>query len=365
MDSDKSTLSQTKLFNQHQKLAAKIVEFAGYEMPITYPEGLIAEHKQVRASAGLFDVSHMGQIKITGEQAAKFLSIVTPTNIIDLPVAKAAYTVLLTEEATIIDDLIINRISQDQFLLVVNASNKHEDLAWLEQHAANYNLEINYLADRSLLALQGPQAAATLTKILPEQNLTALDYMSIAAANYYDSKLYVTRTGYTGEDGFEISVPNQAAEKLWLDILAESVVKPIGLAARDSLRLEMGYPLYGNDLSKQVNLSEATLKWIITSSEEFIGKNNLKTEITQRRVGFKLLDKGIARQHMEIVNEQQQRIGVVTSGGFSPSLEYAIGQACIDIAYAKKHTKIFIKVRNNLKAAEITPLKQLDPSVKN
>lgn len=350
----------TSLNSAHKKAGAKCVEFAGYEMPIQYPDGILKEHLWVREHAGLFDVSHMGQATIEGKSATEFLGKLTPSSFEKLKEGKAKYTVLTNEQGGIIDDLIITRLGPDLYYMVINAGCKDKDIAWIKKHLPE-DCTFTQLEKRSLIALQGPEAEQALVQAFDNPELVNQGYMTMQSLDWKGEKLYVSRTGYTGEDGFEISVPNNCAEAFWNKLLENNNVQPIGLGARDSLRLEMGYPLYGHDLSESITPVEANLNWIIAKAgPNCFGADILKQQLDQSpskiRVGIKLLDKGIAREGAKVLNENGEEIGHLTSGGFSPTLQQGVGQGYVDSKYHAPGTKIQIEVRGKAIAAEIAKL---------
>lgn len=346
------TILKTALFDAHLAAGAKTGPFAGYDMPLYYKKGVLKEHEWVRSNAGLFDVSHMGQIYLEGPGVVAFLERLTPANFAKTGHNVAKYTVLTNEQGGIIDDLIITRINDTKFFSVINAGCKEKDIAWMTDHLSG-DVKLTRLDDRALLALQGPKAEQALREVL-NINAADLGYMRLLFAD----DLIISRLGYTGEDGFEISVPAMKAEELWNKLLANPLVKPIGLAARDSLRLEMGYPLYGHDINDETTPLEADLAWVMGKGNEgFIGAGNVlgKTP-TRKRVGLKLIDKGIAREGAEIRNDKNEVIGALTSGGHSPTLKSSIGMGYVDAAYAAPGTKLFVTVRGHNIAAEIAAL---------
>jgi aminomethyltransferase len=352
----------TALFDAHKGLDAKIVPFAGYEMPVSYKLGAIKEHLWVRKSCGLFDVSHMGQIIISGDQVEKLLSIITPTNFINNTHYNAKYTVLLSDNCTILDDLIITKITDNKYFVVINASRKDFDISYIKKYADKFLCNIEIL-DKSLLAVQGPKSEQILSKLL-STDLSTQKYMSLQELDYLGENIFISRLGYTGEDGFEISISNKQITKLWNDLLLNEQVKPIGLAARDSLRLEMGYPLYGNDLNDTINLANTSLKWVINSKEGYLGKKLYNDKPSQKRVGVKLLEKGVARDKMEIFNLEKKKIGILTSAGYSPSLNISIGQAYIDIENAVIGKEVLVKIRDKFKQAQINKISFLSSATK-
>ncbi|MDB5491094.1 MAG: gcvT [Micavibrio sp.] len=339
-------------------------EFAGYDMPLYYGEGVLKEHEWTRSHAGLFDVSHMGQVMTTGSGVIKFWEHVTPTAFNIIPDGRARYTVLPNPEGGIVDDLIVTRLGEGEFFTVINAGCKDKDIAWLKGHLPA-DVTMDVWTDRALIALQGPEAEKALREAL---GIDTADMPYMWGMRVGD--LMVSRLGYTGEDGFEISVPDDKAEATWNKLLGHPSVKPVGLAARDSLRLEMGYPLYGHDINAETSPVEANLNWVIAKDHmDYIGAKtivpHLQGGVLRQRVGIRLIDKGIAREGAEIRNAEDIRIGVMTSGGFSPTLKQSIGQGYVDSLYAGVGTKIFVNVRGNNIAAEIAPLSLVPAKTKS
>ena len=327
---------KTTILNQiHRSQGGKMVEFAGYDMPVQYPDGMLKEHEWVRGgNVGIFDVSHMGQFFIEGEGVAQFLSYITPTDFSMSTPALARYTVLTNEGGGIVDDLIVTKISDTKFFLVLNAGCKEKDEAWIRKHLPA-NLEFTELKDRSLIAIQGEGAEEVLQRFVDGANLADLPYMNTKTFKFKNGEdTLIGRTGYTGEDGFEVSIRNEAVAQFWLDLSAMAEVKPIGLGARDSLRLEMGYPLYGHDLDDSTSPIEAALGWVVSKSNTgFIGASRILAEkqdgVARKRLGVKLLDRGIAREGTEI-RKDGIKVGFLSSGGFSPNLKVSIGQGYFD-----------------------------------
>lgn len=362
---------KTPLYNSHVKHNAKFCSFAGYDMPIQYPLGVIKEHEWVRTNAGLFDVSHMGQALVSGKSAAEFFSTITPSSFLKTPNGRAKYTVLTNEKGGIIDDLIITRLEEDSFFVVFNAARKSVDIAWMQQHLpADCTFEA--LDDRALIALQGDAAESVLQAYIPHDQLSELPYMTILATALEDgTSIFVSRLGYTGEDGFEISIPGDKAEAFWDSIASHEKVEPIGLAARDSLRLEMGYPLYGHDLNEEISPIEANLGWVVPKTHSgFIGADRILPEkengVKRKRYGIKLVERGIAREGAAILDKDgNHEIGTITSGGFSPSLKAAIGQGYIDTSYADTNNEVCIEVRGKKIQATIEPLSFINPKTKS
>ncbi len=352
-------MKQTALNQIHQNQGGKMVEFAGYNMPVQYAEGMLKEHEWVRGgNCGIFDVSHMGQYFIEGENLVEFLSKITPTNFALSKENQAKYTVLTNENGGIIDDLIITKISDTKFFIVLNAGCKEKDEAWIKKNLPS-NLKFTALNDRALIAIQGAKAQIVLNSLLSEGDLENLPYMNIGFYKLKDgSEVFISRTGYTGEDGFEVSIENAKVEKFWLDLSSKAEVKPIGLGARDSLRLEMGYPLYGHDLDDTTSPIEAALSWVVSKTNlNFIGNSRVLKEkeqgVSRKRMGVKLLDRGIAREGCE-VRKNGQKIGVLSSGGFSPNLKTSIGQGYFDTALANLGDDVAVVIRDREVAATIT-----------
>jgi aminomethyltransferase len=339
---------KTPLFQEHAQLQAKMAAFAGYDMPIQYPLGVIKEHEWTRTNAGLFDVSHMGQAIVSGAGSADFFSRITPSLFLKTPHGMAKYTVLTNDKGGIIDDLIITRMTDDKFFVVFNAGRKDVDIAWFKKNLSA-GLKFEELADNALIALQGPKAEEALSKEFPDAKLSELGYMRLMEASWKGSPVIISRLGYTGEDGFEISVPANKASEFWNSLLKNPQVQAIGLAARDSLRLEMGYPLYGHDLNEDTTPVEANIAWIISKEHKgFIGDSIVLAQLAsgpaKKRVGVKLLDAGIAREGSGIYSSNE-KVGELTSGGFSPSLKTAIGQGYIDSKFAAEGQKVEVEVR--------------------
>ena len=360
----------TALNETHRAQGAKMVEFAGYDMPVQYPDGMLKEHEWTRSgNVGIFDVSHMGQFIAEGAEVVKFLSHITPTDFSLSTPALAKYTVLTNHEGGIIDDLIITKITDTKFFIVLNAGCKEKDAAWIRKNLPA-GISFTELTDRALIAVQGGKAEEVLNRFLAAENLAELPYMNVRTyelmtpirvvqlkdgekptyPNAYLEEVFIGRTGYTGEDGFEVSIKNSAAAKFWLELSAQAEVKPIGLGARDSLRLEMGYPLYGHDLDDTTSPVEAAIGWVVSKTNTgFIGAERILREkvegVKRKRIGVKLLDRGIAREGTEI-RKDGKKIGVLSSGGFSPNLKVSIGQGYFDPAVAKVGDQVSAVVRD-------------------
>jgi aminomethyltransferase len=293
----------------------------------------------------------MGQFFIEGEKVVEFLSHITPTDFSLSTPNLAKYTVLTNENGGIVDDLIITKITDTKFFIVLNAGCKEKDIAWINKHLSD-EIKFDELSDRALIAIQGEKSAEVLEKLLDGVDLAQLPYMNIGFYKLKNGEeVFIGRTGYTGEDGFEVSVKNSSVEKFWLDLVAQKEVKPIGLGARDSLRLEMGYPLYGHDLDDTTSPVEAGISWVVSKSNlDFIGSKRVlkeKTEgVSRKRIGVKLTDRGIAREGTEIRTLDGKKIGVLSSGGFSPNLKTSIGQGYFDTSLAKVGDEVLAIVRD-------------------
>lgn len=352
-------MNNTALTEKHISLGAKMVPFAGYNMPVTY-EGINAEHQTVRTSVGVFDVSHMGEFILKGDQALDLIQRVTSNDASKLYDGKIQYSCLPNEEGGIVDDLLVYRIDEKSYMLVVNASNIEKDWNWIQKFNTQ-GVEMHNISDQtSLLAIQGPKAAEAL------QSLTDID---LASMEYYNFKkgtfagvdnVLVSATGYTGAGGFEIYFENQYANTIWDAIFAagaEFNIKPIGLGARDTLRLEMGFCLYGNDIDDTTSPLAAGLGWITKFTKSFTNSEALLAQkeagVPQKLVGFEMIDRGIPRHDYEIVDAEGNVIGKVTSGTQSPSLQKAIGMGYVDKAFAKEGTEIYISIRNNKIKAKV------------
>ena len=343
-------MKQTPLYKKHVELGAKMVDFAGYQMPIQYT-GIIQEHNAVRHSAGLFDVSHMGEFIITGDEAEVFLDYVTINDVVSIQPWQAQYSAMCYEDGGIIDDLLIYRYP-DHFMLVVNASNKEKDLDWFMAHKLD-NVDILDISDQTgLIALQGPKSRSILQNIF-DINLNEIDFYWFDVAKINGNSATIARTGYTGELGFEIYADHDNIVKIWDAIMKAGgdAVEPTGLGCRDTLRMEMKYCLYGNDIDASTNPIEAGLGWITKlDKDNFIGKEALvdaKANITRKLICIEMIDRGIPRKGYTIVNNGAV-VGEVTSGTQSPSLNQGIGLAYVAKGFAKTGTKLKMKVRHKL-----------------
>jgi aminomethyltransferase len=350
-------MKTTALTQTHISLGAKMVPFAGYNMPVSYT-GLNDEHLAVRNSVGMFDVSHMGEFRLKGEKALELIQLVTSNDASKLSDKKIQYTCMPNDKGGIIDDLLVYRWNQQEYYLVVNASNIEKDWNWIKKHNT-FGVEMENMSDEmSLFAVQGPNAIKTLQK-LTSVDLSTIEYYAFeAGAMAGIEDVIISNTGYTGAGGFEIYVWNKDAEKMWNAIMEsgkEFAIQPIGLGARDTLRLEMGFCLYGNDIDDTTSPIEAGLGWITKFTKEFINCNQIKEHkekgTNRKLVGFEMIDRGIPRHDYEIVDAGGRLIGKVTSGTQSPSLTKAIGMGYVQIPFSKADSEIYIKVRDkNLKA---------------
>jgi aminomethyltransferase len=355
-----AALERTPLHSLHLRLGAKMVPFAGYEMPLNYRAGILAEHLHTRAKAGLFDVSHMGQMRLSGAAADRALETLVPGDIIGLAPARMRYTLLLDDEGGIRDDLIVTR-GDKELRLVVNAATKHQDLQYLrERLGAGVAAEL--LEDRALLALQGPAAAAVLARFLP--GIESLPFMSARAASLFGRPTLVSRSGYTGEDGFEISLAAEDAEAVAEKLLAEPEVMPVGLGARDTLRLEAGLCLYGHDIDATTTPIEADLAWTIAKRRRqeggFAGAATILRQLTEgperKRVGIRPEERAPAREDTQIVDPSGRPLGHVTSGGFGPSVGGPIAMGYVEAAHAAEGEPIGLVVRGAARPAHIVRL---------
>ena len=355
-------MKKTILYNKHVALGAKMVPFAGYEMPVQYT-GVKEEHLIVRNNAGMFDVSHMGEFYIKGDKAVELLQKVTTNDVSKLTPGKIQYSCLPNGKGGIVDDLLIYCISEKEYLLVVNASNIEKDWNWIKSHNTMGAEMVNESDAISLFAVQGPETTEALQG-LTDVNLSDMPYYTFKIGKFAGiDNVLISATGYTGSGGFEIYMQNKDAAKVWDAIMkagAKFDLKPIGLAARDTLRLEMGFCLYGNDIDDTTSPIESGLGWITKFTKDFIDKDVLlaqKENGTPRRlVGFTMIDRGIPRKDYRILDSDGNEIGVVTSGTQSPSLDKAIGLGYVKSELKAPGTEIFIEVRNKSLKAEISKI---------
>lgn len=355
-------LAKTPLHALHLELGARMVPFAGYEMPVQYPLGVMKEHLHTREAAGLFDVSHMGQIILRGADAAKALESLVPVDIVDLPVGTQRYAMFTDENGGILDDLMVANLGDDTLFLVVNAACKHQDLMHLQQHIAN-QCQVEPRFERALLALQGPKAVDVLTRLAPE--VAQMTFMQFAAVRLLGVDCFVSRSGYTGEDGFEISVPAAHAETLARSLLAEPEVQAIGLGARDSLRLEAGLCLYGHDMSEETTPIEASLLWAVSKARRadgtrpggFPGAERIFAQqregVSRKRVGLLPQERTPVREGAELVNADGEIIGQVCSGGFGPSLGAPLAMGYVQSSHVAVDSEVWAMVRGKRVAMKV------------
>ena len=353
-------MKQLVLSDIHESIGGKMVEFAGYNMPVQY-EGVKAEHHTVRNEVGVFDVSHMGEVFVTGEKALDFLQYITSNDVSKLTPGKIQYTCLPNTDGGIVDDFLLYMLAENSYLLVVNASNMEKDLAWINKHNT-FGCAINNQSDNySLLAVQGPKSIELLQE-LSVVNLSEIKYYNFKIGNIAGIEdVILSRTGYTGEIGFELYIKNESVKQVWEAIFTTSIeLKPIGLAARDTLRLEKGFCLYGNDINDTTSPIEAGLGWITKFTKEFINHKQLKDQkegsATRKLVGLEVVDKGIARKDYPIVDADGNEIGIVTSGTMSPSLNKAIAMAYVTKELSEVGSEVYIQVRKKQIRAVVVAL---------
>jgi aminomethyltransferase len=355
-------MKNTALHHIHENLGAKMLPFAGYNMPITY-EGVNAEHETVRNAVGVFDVSHMGEFLLTGEHSLALIQKVTSNDASTLTIGRAQYSCLPNNDGGIVDDLIVYKMKEDQYLLVVNASNIEKDWNWISSHN-DLGVDMRNLSDDySLLAIQGPKAVEAM------QSLTSVDLSSIAYYHFVVGDfagfehVIISATGYTGSGGFEIYCKNSEVETIWnkaFEAGAGFGIKPIGLAARDTLRLEMGFCLYGNDINDSTSPIEAGLGWITKFSKSFTNDQALLVQkengVSRKLVGFEMLERAVPRHDYEIVDVNGNVIGMVTSGTMAPSLGKGIGMGYVQTAHAAVDSTIYIRIRKNDVPAKVVKM---------
>jgi len=356
-------LKKTPLNNAHRQLGGRMVDFGGWDMPVQYPAGTIEEHLRTRTHAGLFDVSHMGEIDVRGRDAIAFVNRITSNDVTKLIDGQAQYTALTTPEGTVIDDLLVYRFSEDHLFLVVNAGTTEKDWEWIQSHHAGESVELNNVsAEYCQLALQGPEALSILQKLTAEP-LTEIKYYHFTTGQVDNVDGIISRTGYTGEDGFEFYAAAAEGERLWNKILdagnlgSDDGILPAGLGARNTLRLEAGMALYGHELTEATTLLEANLGWICKLDKgDFIGRETLARQkesgLKRKLVGFEVTERGIARDDYDVVINDQ-RVGKVTSGSPAPYLKKNIGFAYLPIEFTTVGQEIKIDVRGRLIGAQV------------
>ncbi|WP_127845694.1 glycine cleavage system aminomethyltransferase GcvT [Psychroflexus aestuariivivens] len=352
-------MKTTALTEVHKALGAKIVPFAGYEMPVSYA-GVNEEHQNVREKLGVFDVSHMGEFFVEGKEALDLIQKITTNDASKLVDGQAQYTCMPNEKNGIVDDLIIYRFHAEKFMMVVNASNIQKDWDWINSHN-NFDAKLTDASDEySLLAIQGPKALEAMQKISPK-DLSAIKFYHFEVGEFAGAQdVIISATGYTGSGGFEIYFKNKDAKQIWENVLEageEFGIQPIGLAARDTLRLEMGMCLYGNDIDETTSPIEAKLGWITKFTKDFINSENLKKQkeegVQRKLIAFEINGKGIPRQGYDILDAEENKIGHVTSGTMSPTLKKAIGMGYVKTEFSKIGTEILIQIRKKTVSATI------------
>ena len=358
---DTANLKKTQLYDAHVAAGGKMVAFAGYLMPVQYGEGVLKEHLWTREHAGLFDVSHMGQARLRGVSPLSAFEEITPSDFIGLAPGKQRYSLLLNKKGGIIDDLMASRPDDDGLFVIVNGACKDGDFKFIDNELAP-QVKIERLEDRALLALQGPEAAAVMAKHAPDA--LTLVFSEARAMTAFGLPCFVSRSGYTGEDGYELSIPGESAHAVWDTLLADPRVKPIGLGARDSLRLEAGLPLYGHDIDETTSPIEADLAFAVSKkrrdAQDFPGAARIARELAEGpsrvRVGLKVLEGAPAREGAEIADGTGAVIGKVTSGGFAPSLGHPIAMGFVPPAHAAVGTRLNVIVRGRAGAAEVVAM---------
>ncbi|MBJ6110113.1 glycine cleavage system aminomethyltransferase GcvT [Hymenobacter sp. BT523] len=356
------SLKTVTLNDTHRALGAKMVPFAGYDMPVRYSSDL-DEHHTVRRAVGIFDVSHMGEFRLRGPEALDLIQRVTSNDASKLTDGKAQYSCLPNHDGGIVDDLLVYKLADNDYLLVVNASNIEKDWNWIRHHNTK-GVEMEDISDRtSLFAVQGPKASAALQS-LTDVDLSSIPYYSFVQGTFAGAPdVIISATGYTGAGGFELYIPNESAAMVWDKIMTAGQpygIKPIGLGARDTLRLEMGYCLYGNDIDDTTSPLEAGLGWITKFTKDFTNSENLKKQkeagVHKKLVGFVMDGPGIPRGHYELVDADGQKIGDVTSGTQSPSLSKGIGLGYVKTEFAAPGTQIFVQIRGKNLPATVSKL---------
>jgi len=358
---EQSQPQRTPLYDEHLKAGGRMVDFAGWQLPVRYTY-VIAEHRAVRRAAGLFDVSHMGEIRFRGPGAKAFLQYLTPNDVAKLKPGRAHYSGLLSERGTYLDDVLLYMLAEDDYLMVVNAANREQDVAWIRGHEHPDCTIEDQSDDFALLALQGPKAAAILARHTP-LDLGAIRYYRFARGTVCGEEAIVSRTGYTGEDGFELYLAPPSAPVVWRTLLADGEgdgLVPAGLGARDTLRLEAGMALYGHEIDQRRTPYEAGLGWVVKLGKgDFIGRQALVEQrqrgVEERLVGFEIKGKGIARPGCRVIAGGRP-VGTVASGTWSPTLERAIGTTYVPAALAEPGTALGVEVRNRLLEAAVVPL---------
>lgn len=361
-------MKNTALYQTHIDLGAKMVPFAGYNMPVSYA-GIKQEHQRVREALGMFDVSHMGEFLISGPNALDLIQLITTNDASKLEDGKVQYSCMPNGEGGIVDDLLVYRMSENKYLLVVNASNMEKDWNWIKRHN-RWHVDMQDLSDNmSLLAVQGPKAVAALQS-LTAVNLADITYYSFVTGTFAGvDDVIISATGYTGAGGFELYISNASAAKVWQAVMEAGEafgIMPCGLGCRDTLRLEMGFCLYGNDIDDTTSPLEAGLGWITKFTKDFVDSDKMlklkETGLQRKLVGFEMLERGIARQHYPICDANGRAIGEVTSGTESPSTGKLIGMGYVETASSKVDSPIFIEIRGKLIPAQVVKMPFYKPA---
>ena len=362
-------LKRTPLHAAHVRLGARLVPFGGWDMPVQY-RGILEEHRAARAAAGCFDVSHMGEFEFRGRDATRALQRLTTNDVGALKIGQVQYSLLCYEDGGIVDDLTLSRLGDDHYMMTVNAANIDKDWAWVTRHLEGQVEAQNVSAETGLIAVQGPRAEGLVGR-LSDVDVTQIGYYRFGRGRVAGTPAIISRTGYTGEDGFELYVPASSTEAVWEALLAAGKpdgVAPAGLGARDTLRLEMKYALYGNDIDQTTNPIEAGLGWVVKlSKDEFIGKGaieQVKAEGPRRRlVGFEMIDRGVARHGYRVLRDGVE-VGLVTSGSYGPSVDRYIGLGYVPAALSAVGTEIDVEVRGRPQKARVVKTPFYPPKVK-
>lgn len=361
-------LKQTPLFDQHVALGARLIPFGGWEMPVQY-SGILEEHRAVREAAGLFDLSHMGEFSVTGPGAYDYLNRLLSNNLGKLRVGRAQYNLLLNHEGGVVDDLLVYRLDDQGYLVVVNAANMEKDWEWFQEYLPTAGVSlINRSAQTALIAIQGPKSEEILSQVTTT-DLAAITYYSFEEATVAGKEVLLSATGYTGERGFELYLDAAEAATVWSELLevgASSGLVPVGLGARDTLRLEAAFCLYGHELTEETNPWEAGLGWTVKMDKgDFIGKAALQAQqgeaLKRKLVGFKLLQRGVPRQGYAILSSTAEEIGHVTSGSVSPTLGESIGLGYVTASQAEPGNHVWLKIRDKAVEAELIDLPFVPP----
>lgn len=362
----KKELTRTKLYQWHVDHGARMVPFAGWEMPVQYPTGPLKEHETTRKSAGLFDIDHMGQMEVRGSQAEAFVNKMVTYNVAQMKALDAHYALFCYADGGTVDDLFVYRLPDDQnpgqdyFFLAINADNRFKDVSWVQAHAPMFDVSVKDISDETyMLAFQGPKAPEIMNRLTSTDLDKMPRFTALQETIFDDVPILLGRTGYTGEDGFELFFPAEKAQKVWEGILKEGEpegVLPIGLAARDSLRFEPCMPLYGHELSSKISPVEARLTFAVSFNKDFIGRDALlkqKLEKPERiLIGFELTGRGVAREHYSVLYNGE-KIGFVSSGMYSPTIKRYLGMAFVERKYAKIGTEIQIEIRGKAVPAKV------------